>query len=101
MDKLERDNNTPLYNISTAARLCGLEIYTIRWLEKNGLLAPSRTPGRQRLFSDAEIELLLEIAALLKRNVNISGIKVVLEIRRVHHISVRADMDLGGQDENR
>ncbi|MDD4005120.1 MAG: helix-turn-helix domain-containing protein [Elusimicrobiaceae bacterium] len=89
MDKLDRNRDTPLYNIGTAARLCGLEIYTLRWLEKNGLLAPGRTPGNRRLFSDADIEILAEIAALLNRNVNIQGIKVVLEIKRMHHITIR------------
>lgn len=88
MDKMERDRNTPLYNIGTAARLCGLQIYTLRWLEKNGLLAPTRTAGNQRLFSDADIETLIEIAELLKRSVNVQGIKVVLEIKQTHSIKL-------------
>ena len=71
----------PLYNMSVAARLCGLPAYTIRWVEKNGLLAPSRTGGNQRLFSDRDIALLREIAALLRRSVNLEGVRVVLEIR--------------------
>jgi len=70
-----------VYNISVAARLCGLPSYTIRWVEKNHLIAPNRTAGNQRLFSDAEIELLREIADLLRQSVNVQGIRVVLKLR--------------------
>jgi len=73
-----------LYNISVASRLCGLPSYTIRWVEKNRLIAPARTGGNQRLFSDPEIELLREIASLLEQSVNIQGIRVVLRIRGYH-----------------
>ncbi|HOX22305.1 MAG TPA: MerR family transcriptional regulator [Elusimicrobiales bacterium] len=79
--KKKNPNAEALYNISVAARLCGLPAYTIRWVEKNHLVEPSRTEGNQRLFSDPEIELLREIAALLRQNVNVQGIRVVLRMR--------------------
>ena len=82
---MRRKKNTSaalaLYNISVAARLCGLPAYTIRWVERNHLIAPDRTAGNQRLFSDLEIEVLREIADLLRQSVNIQGIRVVLKLR--------------------
>jgi len=78
---ITRSKNTPLYNISAAAKLSGLAIYTIRWLETNKLLYPKRSSGGQRIFSDADIERLREIRELLRRHVNVQGIRVILEIR--------------------
>lgn len=81
MTRKKNADAVALYNISVASRLCGLPAYTIRWVEKNRLIAPARTGGNQRLFSDIEIALLREIAALLEQSVNIQGIRVVLRIR--------------------
>ena len=76
----------PLYTISIASRLCSLPVHTIRWLENNSIFAPARTEGRQRMFSDADIEFLLEVATLLQRKVNLAGIRVILEIKQTHHL---------------
>jgi DNA-binding transcriptional MerR regulator len=76
-----KDDFTPVYTIGTVARLCGLPVYTIRWVEHNGLLRAARSEGRQRMFSESDRMLLLEIAALLHRQVNIQGIRVVLELK--------------------
>ena len=76
----------PVYTISVTARLTKIPVHTIRWLETNGLVEPARTEGRQRLFSDEDIEFLREIADLLKRRVNLAGIRVILEIKRTYNL---------------
>ena len=76
----------PVYTISIAARLTEIPVHTIRWLETNGLVEPARTEGRQRLFSETDIEFLLEIADLLDRKVNLAGIRVILEIKRTYNL---------------
>ena len=76
----------PLYTISVASRLCHLPVHTIRWLENNSLFRPARTEGRQRMFSDSDIEFLLEVASLLERKVNLAGIRVILEIKQTHNL---------------
>lgn len=76
----------PLYTISVASQLCSLPVHTIRWLESNEIFQPARTQGRQRMFSDADIEFLLEVARLLERKVNLAGIRVILEIKQRHHL---------------
>lgn len=76
----------PLYTISVASQLCSLPVHTIRWLENNEIFRPARTQGRQRLFSDEDIEFLAEVATLLERKVNLAGIRVILEIKQHHNL---------------
>lgn len=78
---VRRTRSTPIYTIGAAARLTGIPIWTLRWIEKNGLLRPNRTQGRQRLYSDHEMELLREIRSLMEQKVNLAGIRVILRLR--------------------
>lgn len=78
---LKRTRATPIYTIGAAARLSGIPIWTLRWIEKHGLLRPDRTTGRQRLYSDLELELLREVRALMEQKVNLAGIRVILKMR--------------------
>jgi MerR family transcriptional regulator, glutamine synthetase repressor len=76
----------PLYTISVASRLCALPVHTLRWLESHEFVHPWRTQGNQRLFSESDIERLLEIRLLLERRVNIAGIRTILTIKRTYRI---------------
>lgn len=77
---VQRTRHTPVYNIGITSRLAGLPIYTLRWVEKAGLVHPERTAGKQRLFSDADIEILCRIRELLAQRVNLSGIRIILQM---------------------
>ncbi len=81
LKRLRRTKTTPVYPIGAVSRLSGLPIWTLRWLEKHKLLAPQRTDGNQRLFSDADVELLELIRGLLDQKVNLAGIRVILRMR--------------------
>ena len=81
-----RSIRRPVYTISVASELCELPVHTIRWLEANQFIEPHRTRGNQRLFCEADIELLLQIAALLSRRVNLAGIRTILEIKQTYRI---------------
>ena len=65
-----------------AARLTGIPIWTLRWIEKHGVLRPGRTDGRQRLYSEEEMDLLREVRGLMEQKVNLAGIRVILSMRR-------------------
>jgi MerR family glutamine synthetase transcriptional repressor len=79
--RVAKTRKTPIYNIGAASKLVGLPIWTLRWIEKHRLVAPRRTEGRQRLFSDEEIERLNEIRDLMEKKVNLAGIRVILKMR--------------------
>ena len=78
---VRRTPTTPLYTIGAASRLTGIPIWTLRWIEKRGFLRPDRTPGRQRLYCDREMEMLREVRDLMQRKVNLAGIRVILGMR--------------------
>ena len=70
------------YVMSVAVGLTGIEAHRIRRYEAAGLLCPCRTGGRQRLFSDDDIEVIREISGLEEQGVNLTGVRVILEMRK-------------------
>lgn len=77
------DADEPRYAISTAARMVGLHAQTLRYYEKVGLVVPSRTGGRQRLYSQRDIDILKRIKSLCEdMGLNLAGVEVVLEITK-------------------
>jgi DNA-binding transcriptional MerR regulator len=76
-----KNSKTPVYSISAASRLAGLPIWTLRWIEKHALVAPRRTDGNQRLYSDEDVERLGTIRGLLEKKVNLAGIRVILGMK--------------------
>lgn len=80
---VKRAESTPVYTIGTASRLTGIPIWTLRWIERHGLLRPSRTEGRQRLYNDDDLARLKDVRGLMEKKVNLAGIRVILSMR--HH----------------
>ena len=58
--------NEPLFVISVAARLVKMHPQTLRKYEREGLIAPSRTQGNLRLYSDQDIERLRQVKYLVE-----------------------------------
>jgi MerR family glutamine synthetase transcriptional repressor len=79
--RVAKTRSTPIYNIGATSRLVGLPIWTLRWIEKHKLIAPGRTEGRQRLFSDDDLDHLNVIRELMDQKVNLAGIRVILKMR--------------------
>jgi MerR family glutamine synthetase transcriptional repressor len=63
------------------SKLAGIPIWTLRWIERHGLVAPRRTSGNQRLYSDVDVEHLELIRGLMEKKVNLAGIRVILGMR--------------------
>jgi MerR family transcriptional regulator, heat shock protein HspR len=74
------DRCEPCYVISVVARLVNMHPQTLRHYEKLGLIQPSRTDGRIRLFSMEDVERLHKIQQLQEAGVNPTGIKLILEL---------------------
>ena len=71
----------PCFVISVAARIVGVHAQTLRYYERVGLIWPSRTVGRQRLYSMADIERVQRVKALTdEMGVNLAGAEVALKL---------------------
>jgi MerR family transcriptional regulator/heat shock protein HspR len=71
----------PLFVISVAARLVEMHPQTLRKYEREGLIAPSRTHGNLRLYSDQDIERLRQVKYLVEhRGLNLAGVQLALEL---------------------
>ncbi len=71
----------PLFVISVAARLLEMHPQTLRKYEREGLIAPSRTTGNLRLYSDRDIERLRQVKYLVEqRGLNLAGVQLALEL---------------------
>ena len=72
----------PKYTIGVVSQLLGLPPQVLRRYEEAGLLEPARQAGKNRLYSDQDIEVLEEIAELSEQGVNAVGIRHIIQIRR-------------------
>ena len=78
MIKLSTDPN---YSISTAARLLGISVHTIRMYEKEGLIIPFKSSGNQRRYSDMDLERIRCIRRAINTDkVGIEGIRRMLAL---------------------
>ena len=77
------DKGKPLYMIGVVADMLKLHPQTLRLYERKGLIRPSRTVGRTRMYSPEDVE---EIARLLRLTrdlgVNLAGVEIILKMRR-------------------
>ncbi len=73
--------NEPCFVISVAARMVGLHAQTLRYYERVGLVMPSRSGGRQRLYSIADVERLRRIKTFTEEmGVNLAGAEIALKL---------------------
>ncbi len=76
-------NTEPRYIISVAARMVGVQTYTLRYYERVGIVGPSRSLGNIRLYSERDIAQLRRIKALMDdMGVNLAGVEVILRMTR-------------------
>jgi DNA-binding transcriptional MerR regulator len=66
-------STAPRYPIRVVAKRVGLTEMTVRaWERRHAAVAPARSQGGQRLFSDADVERLLLLRTLAERGTSIS-----------------------------
>ena len=79
----EIDLDKPLYVISVAAELVDMHPQTLRLYERKGLIEPSRSSGKTRLYSQRNIEQLREIRRLTQElGVNLAGVEEIIRLRQ-------------------
>ncbi|MDI3534370.1 MAG: MerR family transcriptional regulator, glutamine synthetase repressor [Thermosediminibacterales bacterium] len=76
-----------VYSIGIVEERTGLTGRQIRYYEKMGLITPERTEGKQRRYSEKDINLLLKIKQLLSEGLDIKGVKEKLK-------AIKEELDL-------
>jgi MerR family transcriptional regulator/heat shock protein HspR len=71
------------YMISAVAERYEIHPQTLRLYEREGLLAPSRSDGNTRLYTDEDLERLEVILKLTRElGVNLAGVEIILNMRQ-------------------
>nr|WP_245302961.1 MerR family transcriptional regulator [Symbiobacterium terraclitae] len=63
-------------------RITGLTARQVRYWEKHGLIAPARTKGRHRMYTEADLIRLKEIKRLVASGMNMEQVKAYLARRK-------------------
>ncbi|CAA6803289.1 MAG: HspR, transcriptional repressor of DnaK operon [uncultured Sulfurovum sp.] len=72
----------PVYLISVVSTMLDIHPQTLRQYEKEGLIKPSRTQGRMRLYSQRDIEKIKFVLQLTRKmGINLAGVDVILKLK--------------------
>jgi len=72
----------PVYLISVVASMLDIHPQTLRQYEREGLVEPSRTEGRMRLYSQRDIDRMKLILRLTRQmGVNLAGVDIILQLK--------------------
>ena len=73
----------PVYVISVVCKLVNIPVWTLRQLDKAGVVKPKRVGKKNRLYSLKDLKRLEYVHYLMEeKRVNIHGIKIILEKER-------------------
>lgn len=83
----------PVYLISVVATMLDIHPQTLRQYEREGLVEPSRTQGRMRLYSQRDIDRMKLILRLTRQmGVNLAGIDIALQLKeQIEQMQVEID----------
>ena len=72
----------PVYLISVVANILDIHPQTLRQYEKEGLICPSRTQGRMRLYSQRDIDKIKFVLQLTRKmGINLAGVDVIIKLK--------------------
>jgi MerR family transcriptional regulator/heat shock protein HspR len=75
------NNDEPYFVISVVARIVGVHAQSLRYYERQGLVAPSRSSGNIRLYRQSDVVRLRMIKTMIDdMGVNLAGVDVVLRM---------------------
>ncbi|KAA6225486.1 MULTISPECIES: heat shock protein transcriptional repressor HspR [unclassified Campylobacter] len=79
---MEHNYDEPVYLISVVAKVLSIHPQTLRQYEREGLVEPSRTDGKIRLYSQRDIDRIKLILRLTRdMGVNLAGVDVILKLK--------------------
>ena len=78
--RLKISPEEPVYVIGVVCKLVDIPIWTLRQLDKAGVVRPKRIGKKNRLYSLKDLKRLEYVHYLMdKKRVNIHGVKIILE----------------------
>lgn len=81
IERHDDEYHAPRFVISVATVMLGVHPQTLRQYERVGLIEPKRTNGRQRLYSQADIDRLKQVQRLVSDlGVNLAGVDIILRM---------------------
>jgi MerR family transcriptional regulator/heat shock protein HspR len=73
--------NEPVYLISAVADILKIHPQTLRQYEREGLVKPSRTNGKIRLYSQSDIDNIKYVLTLTRElGINLAGVDLILQL---------------------
>ncbi len=77
---IQISQDEPVYIISVVSRLVDIPVWTLRQLDKAGVVRPRRIGKKSRLYSLKDVRRLEYVHYLMEeKKVNIQGIKLIIE----------------------
>jgi len=73
----------PVYLISAVSEILNIHPQTLRQYEREGLIKPSRTNGKIRLYSQKDIDNIKYVLTLTRElGVNLAGVDIILQLNK-------------------
>ena len=93
-DNRNDDHQEPAFIISVAARMLGVHAQTLRYYERAGVIVPSRSQGRIRLYSRADIDRIRQVQRLIDElGVNLAGAEIIINMSgRIRALEEECDL---------
>jgi MerR family transcriptional regulator/heat shock protein HspR len=78
---MENAYNEPVFLISAVAEILNIHPQTLRQYEREGLIKPSRTNGKIRLYSQKDIDHIKYVLTLTREmGINLAGVDFILQM---------------------
>lgn len=75
--------NEPVYLISAVAEILNIHPQTLRQYEREGLIKPSRSNGKIRLYSQKDIDHIKYVLTLTRElGINLAGVDLILQLNQ-------------------
>ena len=79
---MQQNYDEPVFLISVVAKVLNIHPQTLRQYEREGLIQPSRTDGKMRLYSQKDMDKIKTILCLTRAlGVNLAGVVVILRLK--------------------
>lgn len=79
---MQQNYDEPVFLISVVAKVLNIHPQTLRQYEREGLIEPSRTGGKMRLYSQKDMDRIKTILSLTRDlGVNLAGVDVILRLK--------------------